>query len=150
MVDTYQYIGPYSANAFALHAHPDLGVVHQHDGGALPHSHEPGHHLLDPKYNRPDPTDQEPDMSTADEIAEARSEVEKLESVVTNTRYQLSYAVGDEDAEIDRLAVELADALDQLRRARTTLTDMEAGAGDFHDGDADDGADRQGCWDTPD
>ena len=64
--DTYQYIGPYFVNAFALHAHSDLGVVHQHDGGALPHTHEPGHHLLDPKYNRPDPTDQEPDMPATD------------------------------------------------------------------------------------
>lgn len=52
--DTYQYVGPYYVNAFALHRHPTLGAVHQHDGGAVPHTHEVGSHLLDARYDRPD------------------------------------------------------------------------------------------------
>jgi hypothetical protein len=37
----YLFVGPYGCNAFALHEHPSRGVRHGHDGGALPHVHEP-------------------------------------------------------------------------------------------------------------
>jgi hypothetical protein len=72
--------------------------------------------------------------ATVEEIAEARQEVKELESTVTNTRYMLVYAT--EDEHVDRLAVELTEAKHHLRRAKSLLGDMEAGAGDFHDWDA--------------
>jgi hypothetical protein len=77
--------------------------------------------------------------ATDAEIAEARDEVRKLETIVANTRYELVYAI--EDEHVDRLAAELTEARGHLRIARNVLGDMEAGAGDFHDWDADDGED---------
>lgn len=74
-------------------------------------------------------------IATTEEIADRRSLVKEYEDLVVNTRYQLSYAAEDDD--IDRLAAELTRARDDLRRAKNILGDMEAGAGDFHDWDAD-------------
>jgi hypothetical protein len=70
-------------------------------------------------------------LATPEEIAEARQDVERLESEVTNARYQLQHAT--EDTEIDSLAARLDEARRQARMARNILGDMVAGAGDFHD-----------------
>jgi hypothetical protein len=72
--------------------------------------------------------------ATTEEIAEARREVAKQEATVTNTRYLLVYAT--EDEHVDGLAAELTEAKHHLRRANSLLRDMESGAGDFHDWDA--------------